>query len=174
MRLLLALPVLLFSSTLWAEQEGVLIHPMSKEEIVLLEKALVGRGWKILERTDSQVRAEVANVGRGVSADLLFFYDNGGFNFRGSAIKKVKRPGFSGNTPVTKRYPTDIPPKWFRLLRNDVERLRNQYGIFQRSQSGGESIDTASRLRKLQDLYENKLIDESEYQSKRAQILRDI
>lgn len=181
MRLLVALVIFTLSITLHAEEEGVLINPMYKGEIALLEKALVGRGWKIRERTDSQIRAEVENVGRGVAAELLFFYQDGGFNYKGSATKKIKRRGFGGNSPVTKYEPTDVPTKWFNALRGDVDKLRSLLDASQRAKmmaepaskpEPGQSVE--SRLKSLQSLYDQQLITETEYQAKRQEILSDL
>lgn len=119
MKQLIALTLLVYSSFIAAE-EGILINPLPQHQIEIIEKALIGRGWEIQAIDDSEIQATASNVGRAVTANLTIFYADGGFNYIGDAVKKVLKPGFSGNSPKVKRIPTEIPQKWLFLLRTDI------------------------------------------------------
>lgn len=170
MKYFCGLLILLVPTSLWAE-EGIFITPMHRSEINLIDAALRGRGWDILESNTDQVHAEASNVGRGVEAEITIFYRDGGFMYKGSAVKKTMKPGFSGNTPTVKRRPTEIPDKWLRLLRKDVGRAQ---ASTQHHSGGAAKPDFASRLEKLKSLYDKGLISESEYHNKRSAILSEI
>lgn len=166
MKYVYSLLLILLSTPLLA-QEGVFVSPMNASDINLIETALVGRGWKILEQDEQQVRAEVSNVGRGVEAEITIFHTDTGFNYKANAISKKKSPGFGGNTSVTKRYPTEIPDKWLRLLQQDVNKM-----LLARPTT--KTVDFEDRLLELKAIHDKGLISDDEYQTKKIEILSEL
>ena len=121
--------------------------------------AFVGRRWEVKDDVDGAFIADIH--GAQESATLKVFVADGALRY---VDRSVDRKG--AKTPV--------PERWLNNIRADLRQPISMLAREERRTTAAREPDPAERLRRLKALHDNGLITPTEYEAKRAEILKGL
>jgi len=192
MKILLTMILILLTSSLLHAEEGLFLDSMMVGEIPAIERALIGRKWKVVQKSETRISAE---MGRKTRTEITIFYKDGGFYYSVTKARRVPirticggrcKPAFDIGTNLQRRGVSStaykwmelrggIPERWLEYLRSDTLLSRPLLRPLLRPSSSERTNESIkSRLEKIDSLHKEGIIADDEYENLRMEILRSI
>ena len=167
------------ASDLFEGESRISFLPLQKgvphnEALQVVAKAAVGRKWSLIDVNDEFVTINLKH--HGYDAMLRFFVADNQLFYLDASVRSSNRfssEDYSGPGDDLER--ANAPKRWIEYLRRDTRKsLSNLARMNAVKAEGNEEMDTKtlkSKLITLKSMFDEGLIDESEYQAKKDEIL---